>query len=251
MGAIPSSEVPAGQQLVAHALESLARLPGLSANFRIGARVTAVSRRGHHLVHSNERDGEPFVVRHVRDVSHRDLVGAERYRYPGCMIRVPGSGRSTAEVLTELAEPVESEPRTAVTSLVRGEDLQRFVRGNEPHQVLDRQNHGPAVAGLVSLGAVHLEAGFRIGSVTVGAGGVTVYDGARRNGLYVPPHAAEVLAHTEARFYLVGMKSFGRAPTFLLQTGYGQLRSVVAAIAGAPSVDAAEDGAQSLAGAVR
>ena len=31
---------------------------------------------------------------------------------------------------------------------------------------------------------------------------------------------------------MVGMKSYGRAPTFLMLTGYEQVRSVVAAIAG-------------------
>jgi hypothetical protein len=31
---------------------------------------------------------------------------------------------------------------------------------------------------------------------------------------------------------IVGMKSYGRAPTFLLATGYQQIRSVVAALAG-------------------
>ena len=31
------------------------------------------------------------------------------------------------------------------------------------------------------------------------------------------------------------MKSYGRAPTFLLTTGYQQVRSVVAALAGAPT----------------
>ena len=33
-------------------------------------------------------------------------------------------------------------------------------------------------------------------------------------------------------FYMVGMKSYGRAPTFLMLTGYEQVRSVVAALAG-------------------
>jgi thioredoxin reductase len=45
----------------------------------------------------------------------------------------------------------------------------------------------------------------------------------------VRPHGAEVLKHPEAGFYAVGMKSYGRAPTFLLLTGYEQVRSVVAA----------------------
>jgi|SRR5579859_6262477 len=45
----------------------------------------------------------------------------------------------------------------------------------------------------------------------------------------VPPHGAEQLKHPETDFYTVGMKSYGRAPTFLLLTGYEQVRSVVAA----------------------
>ncbi len=48
----------------------------------------------------------------------------------------------------------------------------------------------------------------------------------------VRPHGAEQLRHPDANVYIVGMKSYGRAPTFLLLTGYEQVRSVVAAIAG-------------------
>ncbi|GAA1647519.1 NAD(P)-binding domain-containing protein [Nonomuraea maheshkhaliensis] len=48
----------------------------------------------------------------------------------------------------------------------------------------------------------------------------------------VPPHGADELAHPEPGYYAVGVKSYGRAPTFLLATGYEQARSVVAALAG-------------------
>ncbi|GAA2720802.1 NAD(P)-binding domain-containing protein [Cellulomonas aerilata] len=48
----------------------------------------------------------------------------------------------------------------------------------------------------------------------------------------VPPHGHRDLAHPEPGFYVVGMKSYGRAPTFLLTTGNEQVRSVVAALAG-------------------
>lgn len=48
----------------------------------------------------------------------------------------------------------------------------------------------------------------------------------------VRPHGAEELRHPENDFYIVGMKSYGRAPTFLMLTGYEQVRSVVAAIRG-------------------
>ncbi|MEU0557544.1 NAD(P)-binding domain-containing protein [Dactylosporangium sp. NPDC006015] len=55
----------------------------------------------------------------------------------------------------------------------------------------------------------------------------------------VPPHGVDELAHPEAGFYAIGVKSYGRAPTFLLATGYEQARSVVAALAG--DWDAARD----------
>lgn len=48
----------------------------------------------------------------------------------------------------------------------------------------------------------------------------------------VPPHGHRELAHLEPGIYTVGIKSYGRAPTFLLLTGYEQVRSVVAALAG-------------------
>lgn len=48
----------------------------------------------------------------------------------------------------------------------------------------------------------------------------------------VYPHGVAALAQPEPGVFLVGMKSYGRAPTFLALTGYEQTRSVVAAIAG-------------------
>jgi thioredoxin reductase len=48
----------------------------------------------------------------------------------------------------------------------------------------------------------------------------------------VSPHGAAELAHPEPGLYLVGMKSYGRAPTFLAMTGYEQVRSVAAALTG-------------------
>jgi Pyridine nucleotide-disulphide oxidoreductase len=48
----------------------------------------------------------------------------------------------------------------------------------------------------------------------------------------VRPHGAAELAHPEAGFFIAGMKSYGRAPTFLLATGYEQVRSIVAYLAG-------------------
>lgn len=48
----------------------------------------------------------------------------------------------------------------------------------------------------------------------------------------VRPHGEAELRHPEQGFYIVGSKSYGRAPTFLMATGYEQVRSVVAYLAG-------------------
>jgi thioredoxin reductase len=48
----------------------------------------------------------------------------------------------------------------------------------------------------------------------------------------VYPHGVNELSHPEQDVYLVGMKSYGRAPTFLAMTGYEQVRSITAALAG-------------------
>ena len=48
----------------------------------------------------------------------------------------------------------------------------------------------------------------------------------------VYPHGAKELTQPDNGFYMVGMKSYGRATSFLAMTGFEQVRSVVAAIAG-------------------
>jgi thioredoxin reductase len=48
----------------------------------------------------------------------------------------------------------------------------------------------------------------------------------------VPPHGVDELSHPETGYWAVGMKSYGRAPTFLMATGYEQVRSIVAALDG-------------------
>lgn len=55
----------------------------------------------------------------------------------------------------------------------------------------------------------------------------------------VEPHGERMLAHPETGFYIAGMKSYGRAPTFLMATGYEQVRSIAAALAG--DQEAADD----------
>lgn len=55
----------------------------------------------------------------------------------------------------------------------------------------------------------------------------------------VPAHGVAELRHPEPGLFIVGMKSYGRASTFLLPNGYEQVRSVVAALAGDHDASAA------------
>jgi hypothetical protein len=48
----------------------------------------------------------------------------------------------------------------------------------------------------------------------------------------VRPHGALELAQPEPGLFIIGMKAYGRAPTFLLATGHEQARSVAAYLAG-------------------
>lgn len=48
----------------------------------------------------------------------------------------------------------------------------------------------------------------------------------------VSPHGADLLRQPEDGLYLAGMKSYGRAPSFLALTGFEQVRSIVAEVAG-------------------
>ncbi len=48
----------------------------------------------------------------------------------------------------------------------------------------------------------------------------------------VRPHGHRELQQPDTGFYIAGIKSYGRAPTFLLATGHEQVRSIVAALAG-------------------
>jgi hypothetical protein len=48
----------------------------------------------------------------------------------------------------------------------------------------------------------------------------------------VPPHGEDVLRQPEPGLYLAGMKAYGRAPNFLMLTGYEQVRSIACSLTG-------------------
>lgn len=55
----------------------------------------------------------------------------------------------------------------------------------------------------------------------------------------VPEHGVAELSHPESGLYVVGIKSYGRAPTFLLKTGYKQVKSVTSLLANQGDIESA------------
>ncbi len=55
--------------------------------------------------------------------------------------------------------------------------------------------------------------------------------------LSIPAQGANTLKTPEPGFFILGMKSYGRNPNFLLETGFGQVREVFTLVAGKANLD--------------
>jgi thioredoxin reductase len=216
-----------------------------------------------------------------------DVLGEQRARYAGKVVAVLGAGHSAVGTILDLVKLKESEPRTHVVWLLRGNRPEKSFGGGANDKLAGRGELGRIFAQVVRSGAVQVEAAFGVthlslsgGKLRVGAGSCScgrhlevdeliVATGFRPDLSFlrelrialdpalecppalaplidpnvhscgtVRPHGARELAQPEPGFYFAGMKSYGRAPTFLLMTGYEQVRSIAADIAG--DRDAAE-----------
>lgn len=208
-----------------------------------------------------------------------DVIGAERARYAGRSVAVVGSGHSAFNALLDLAQLSTTEPGTAITWIVRRDDVGAAYGGGAADALPARGALGARLRTLVDAGHIRLVTGFRAAAVERTTETIRLRDpDGRALGPFdeivavtgfrpdlamlselrldldpivespralaplidpnvhscgtVPPHGAEELRQPEPGFYIVGMKSYGRAPTFLMLTGYEQVRSVVAELTG-------------------
>jgi hypothetical protein len=206
-----------------------------------------------------------------------DVLGKDRARYEGRTVAVVGAGHSAIGTVLDLARL----PATRILWLLRGDRPEKAFGGGANDRLSARGALGAAFAALIAEGRIGVEAGFRLGHLSIvdgrlriatGAGSccrsvvadeLVVATGFRPDLSFlrelrlsldpavecppmlaplidpnlhscgtVRPHGARELAQPEAGFYFAGMKSYGRAPTFLMMTGYEQVRSIVAEIAG-------------------
>jgi hypothetical protein len=322
--AAPAGEyLPTGEEIVAHYLEPLSRVPSIASGLKLGTEVTGITRLGHDLMSSDGRADAPFVVRYRdRTGEHRllaravidasgtwscpnpmgpdglsvpgeaeasdliaygipDVDGAERTSYAGKRTLVLGSGHSAINVALALLDLQERIPDTQVLWALRRDRIARLLGGGLNDQLPGRGALGLAAKQAIDDGSLTMLAPFLVDRVARSGDGlrveatldgrpvveevdrIVVATGFRpdfsflrelRLGLdpaveappalaplidpnlhscgTVPPHGIDELAHPEPGFVIVGSKSYGRAPTFLMATGYEQVRSVVAELAG-------------------
>jgi thioredoxin reductase len=312
---------PNGREIVDSYLVPLSKVPGIAKGLKLGATVTAITRKGLSKVGSKGRDAAPFLVRFVVDGIEQgvfvravidasgtwgqpnplgvdglpipgevpssylsygipDVVGARRNDFIGKRTLVVGSGHSAINVAIALMELQDADTATEIFWALRHNGVDRLLGGGLNDQLPERGALGLAAKKAMDHGRLNMLTSFSAKSI-VTDGGLTVL--AEANGEHiqlsvdqivvttgfrpdfsflrelrvevdpiveappalaplidpnlhscgtVPPHGVEELSHPEKDFYIVGMKSYGRAPTFLMKTGYEQVRSVVAEIAG-------------------
>lgn len=312
-------QYPTGSELVAQYLAPLATRTALRDRIKLNSRVTAVGRAGFDKMRTAGRDAAPFSIRYqngkgpesaraeavidatgtwfspnpagfdglpaagetqLRDriaYGMPDVLGKDRARYEGKAVAVLGAGHSAIGTLLDLARL----PETKILWLLRGDKPEKAFGGGANDKLTARGALGAAFAGLAASGRISVEAGFRLGHLSIDGASLRIATGASaccrslavdqlivatgfRPDLSflrelrlsldpavecppmlaplidpnlhscgtVRPHGARELAQPETGFYFAGMKSYGRAPTFLMMTGYEQVRSIVAEIAG-------------------
>jgi hypothetical protein len=187
-----------------------------------------------------------------------DVLCNDRARYAGKTVAVLGAGHSAIGTLTDLAK-LATQSQTKPIWLLRGVDPAKAFGGGGNDKLAARGELGAAFAALVAAGQIKVEREFRVSHLTldiVATGFRPDLDFVRELRIQldpaiecpvalaplidpnehscgtVRPHGARELAQQEPGFYFAGMKSYGRAPTFLMITGYEQVRSIAADIAG-------------------
>jgi thioredoxin reductase len=197
-----------------------------------------------------------------------DILGGDRARYAGKTVAVLGAGHSAIGTLTDLAKLAAEVPETRPVWLLRGSDPAKAFGGGANDKLVTagrikvesefRVSHltadGPRlVVGVISgcsarravVDELIVATGFRPDldfvrelrirldpAIECPIALAPLIDPNEHSCGTVRPHGARELAQDEPGFYFAGMKSYGRAPTFLMLTGYEQVRSIAADIAG-------------------
>jgi hypothetical protein len=197
----PADEYPTGDDLVNRYLEPLAGTPELAPHLRLNTRVIAVAKDSRDRMKDAAREDAAFVVRvQTTDAEETDIFARGLIDASGTIEKPGALGASGLPAIGE--QSVAQFIRYGMPDIL-GEEHGRYAG----RRVLDPAVESPRARAPLIDPNVH----------SCGT---------------VPPHGAEELKQPDANLFVIGMKSYGRAPTFLMLTGYEQARSAVTAIAG-------------------
>lgn len=247
---------PTGRELVERYLEPLAATPPIASALHLGARVVGVTRAGVDKLKDAGREDAPFeLVVEERGVERRHLAAAvidasgtwtrpnplgaglpatgeralgARIAYGGGGDdQLPARGAAVRELVADGSIALAASFQTRAVA-EQGDKL--VLSDGEREIVADEVIAATGFRPDLSLlGELRLDLDDRVEAPRALA---PLIDPNLHSCGSVPPHGVDALSHPDAGIYVVGMKSYGRAPTFLLRTGYEQARSVVAALAG-------------------
>jgi thioredoxin reductase len=168
-----------------------------------------------------------------------DVLGRDRPVYQHQRVLVIGGGHSAANVLLDLAQLAENDLRTHIIWAVRAANLSRVFGGGSADRLPARGKLGDDLRHLVDHGRLELVMRFGAERIEQHDDGLVVVERAAEHARVIGPvdrivvcTGHKALAHPEPGYFAIGVKSYGRAPTFLMATGYEQARSVVAHLAG-------------------
>ncbi|MGH8491195.1 MAG: NAD(P)-binding domain-containing protein [Gammaproteobacteria bacterium] len=256
---------PTGREFVEKYLEPLADLPEIRPRIMYNSTVTSIVRQGFDRARLVGRWGAPFEVRvKLTNESERrylakavidasgtwyspnpvgaaglpavgevgashvtygvpDVLGEGFDRYAGRRVMVVGTGHSAINVVLDLVRLRAANPDTQVVWAMRSKHVNRSTEGAIDSILPARPDHSITQELQLSLDP-WLECPSAV---------AWLIEEAARNGAGIPrAHGVRELAHPEKDYYVVGMKSHGRARNFFAATGYEQVRSVVAMLAG-------------------
>lgn len=213
--------LPTGHELVDEYLAPLAKLPQIAPFVRFGHRATGIGRVGVDRVRTRGRQDAPFLIRAESDggvvqLRARAVIDATgTWHTPNVL----GAGG-----LSALGEGGAAGFISSALPDVLGGEREAFAGRRV---LVVGAGHSAANTLLALAQLAEQEPG-----TTVAWALAPLIDPNEHSCGTVPPHGEAELAHPEPGYYLVGMKSYGRAPTFLMATGYEQVRSVAAFLAG-------------------
>lgn len=157
--------------------------------------------------------------------------------------RVYGSEADELAARGELGSAVRRLVSTGVVALIDGFEIEDVRPTSEGRVLIEGRRHGENAA--IEADLVVNATGFRpnlamlrelrlaLDEVVEAPRALApLIDPALHSCGTVYPHGVDELSHPEPDFYIAGMKSYGRAPTFLLLTGYEQVRSIADELAG-------------------